>query len=117
MSEQSYYEVLGVSNDASDTDLKKAYRQLSLKYHPDRCSDPDAAHIMQQVNEAYETLSDPQKKQQYDNPNPFGPGGPGGMHGFPGGFQFNMGGFNMGDIFGQMFGGHPGGGFRPQMPS
>ena len=63
---QTFYDILGVPADASDTDLKKAYRQLSLKYHPDRCSDPDAAQTMQKVNEAYETLSDPEARKQYD---------------------------------------------------
>ncbi len=68
-------------------------------HHPDKGGDTAK---FQKIQQAYETLSDPGKKQQYDNPNPFGPGGgmPGGM---PGGFQFHMNGFNVNDIFGQMF--------------
>jgi len=108
-----YYQTLGVAKNATQEDIKKAYRRMAGIHHPDKGGD---TATFQRVQEAYEILSDPQKKQQYDNPNPFGPGH--GMHGgFPGGFQFHMNGFNMGDIFGQMFGGHPGGGFKPQMPS
>jgi DnaJ-class molecular chaperone len=61
-----YYEVLGVSRDANDSAIKKAYRELSYKTHPDRNPSPDASVKMQQLNEAYETLKDPQKKRQYD---------------------------------------------------
>ncbi len=97
MSKKSFYDILGVSSDVSDADLKKAYRQLSLKYHPDRCSDPDAAHMMQQVNEAYETLSDPVLRQQYDNPHMVGGGGhPPDMNMF---FQQMFGGFPFGQMF------------------
>jgi DnaJ-class molecular chaperone len=99
---KSFYEILGVSADASDAELKKAYRQLSLKYHPDRCSDPDAAHIMQQVNEAYETLSDPASRQQYDFSLSHPQGHPPNMDMF---FQQMFGGFP----FAQMFAGGGGG--------
>jgi len=61
-----YYEVLGVPRDATDIAIKKAYRELSFKTHPDRNSSPDASTKMQQYNEAYETLKDPQKRRQYD---------------------------------------------------
>ena len=61
-----YYETLGLTREASDSAIKKAYRELSFKTHPDRNSSPDAAIKMQQINEAYETLKDPQKKRQYD---------------------------------------------------
>jgi DnaJ-class molecular chaperone len=61
-----YYETLGLNRDASESAIKKAYRELSFKTHPDRNSSPDAAIKMQQINEAYETLKDPQKKRQYD---------------------------------------------------
>lgn len=61
-----YYDILGVSRDANDSVIKKAYRELSYKTHPDRNSSPDASVKMQQLNEAYETLKDPQKKRQYD---------------------------------------------------
>ncbi len=96
---QTFYDVLGVSSDASESDLKKAYRQLSLKYHPDRCSDPDAAQMMQKVNEAYETLSDPASRQQYDFSLSHPGGHPPEMDMF---FQHMFGGFP----FAQMFGGN-----------
>ena len=93
-----YYETLGVSKDASETELKKAYKRLSMQHHPDRTGGDDAK--FKQINEAYSTLKDPQKRQQYDNPQPqfaqgFGPGGFQGMGGFEdlfGQFGFNMGG-------------------------
>jgi len=62
-----YYAILGVSRNATDSAIKKAYRELSFNTHPDRNSSPDASTKMQQLNEAYETLKDPQKRQQYDN--------------------------------------------------
>lgn len=99
-----HYTTLGVDKNASPDDIKKAYRKLAGVHHPDKGGD---TAMFQKIQQAYETLSDPQKKQQYDNPNPFGGmhGGPGGFNqGFPGGFQFHMNGFDMGDIFGQMFG-------------
>lgn len=107
-----HYQTLGVAKNATPDDIKKAYRRLAAIHHPDKGGDTAE---FQKVQAAYETLSDPQKKQQYDNPNSFGPQGhPGG---FPGGFSFNMNGFDMNDIFGQMFGGHPGFNSRPQQPS
>ena len=108
-----FYATLGVAKNATPEDIKKAYRRLAAIHHPDKGGDTAE---FQKVQAAYETLSDPQKKQEYDNPNPFGNGG--GFHGgFPGGFSFNMNGFDMNDIFGQMFGGHPGHTGRPQQPS
>lgn len=65
----SYYEVLNVSKDASIDEIKKAYRQLSMKYHPDRNSDQNAATEMGKINEAYETLGDTNKRQMYDMEN------------------------------------------------
>jgi len=67
------YETLGISRDANETAIKKAYRELSYKTHPDRNSSPDAAVKQQQINEAYEILKDPQKKREYDmgGQNPF----------------------------------------------
>ena len=62
----NYYDVLGLSPEASETDIKKAYRQLSFKYHPDRCSDPQAQSKFQAINEAYETLKDAGKRREYD---------------------------------------------------
>jgi molecular chaperone DnaJ len=109
MGKRDYYEVLGVSKDASDTDIKKAYRKLAKKYHPDVSEDPDAERKFKEVQEAYDVLSDSQKRSQYDhfghegaNAN-FGGQGFGGQ-GFGGGFD----GFDFGDIFSAFFGGERG---------
>lgn len=64
-----YYKILGVTSNASEVEIKKAYRQLSYKYHPDKNPDPAVAEQYKLINEAYETLNDPQKKSQYDNRN------------------------------------------------
>ncbi len=110
-----YYQTLGIQRDAGPDEIKKAYRKMAAQHHPDKGGDTAK---FQEVQKAYETLSDPQKKQAYDNPNPFGArGAPDGFNfgqGFPGGFQFNFNGFNINDIFGTAFG-H---GFQqPQPPS
>jgi curved DNA-binding protein len=68
----NYYEILGVSKDASPDDIKKAYRKLSMQYHPDR--NPDGEEMFKKVAEAYEILGDETKRKAYDNPNPFGRG-------------------------------------------
>jgi DnaJ-class molecular chaperone len=114
----NHYEILGVSKDASETDIKKAYRKLSLQYHPDRNPDPEATEKYKSINEAHEILSDPQKRRQYNMELQFG--GNGGMN--MGGMNMggmNMGGMNMGgdinDIFNMMFsgmGGMPMGGMN-----
>jgi DnaJ homolog subfamily B member 4 len=64
--ETNFYNILGVSNTASDAEIKKAYRALSLKYHPDRNPTPDAAKMIRNINDAYETLGDSAKRKQYD---------------------------------------------------
>jgi len=120
MAEQKrdYYEVLGVSKGASDDEIKKAYKKMARKYHPDLNPDnKEAEEKFKEVNEAYEILSDADKKSRYDqfghagvDPN-FGAGGFGG--GFDGGFDFG----DLGDIFGSFFGGGFGGGGRRSNPN
>ncbi|WP_313430682.1 molecular chaperone DnaJ [Siminovitchia terrae] len=102
MSKRDYYEVLGVSEDASKDEIKKAYRKLSKKYHPDINKEPGSDEKFKEITEAYEVLSDDQKKAQYDQ---FGHEGPqGGFGGFGGGADF--GGFSgFEDIFSSFFGG------------
>ena len=103
MAKRDYYEVLGVSKTATDDEIKKAYRSLAKKYHPDVCKEPDAEAKFKEVQEAYEVLSDSTKRQQYDQ---FGHEGPmGGAGGFDG-FNFGGGGFGgFEDIFSSFFGG------------
>lgn len=97
---RDYYEVLGLSKGASDDEIKKAYRKLAKKYHPDVNKEPGAEEKFKEINEAYEVLSDPQKRANYDQ---FGFAGADGQ-GF-GGFS-NMGGFSdLNDIFNAFMGG------------
>lgn len=108
-SKRDYYEVLGVPKDADDAALKKAYRVLAKKYHPDtNPGDAEAEAKFKEASEAYAILSDPQKRQQYDQFGhaAFENGGGAGA----GGFDFNFG--DMGDIFGDIFGDLFGGGRR-----
>lgn len=106
---RDYYEVLGVDKNASDADIKKAFRKMARKYHPDvNPGDAEAEAKFKEANEAYDVLSDAQKRQQYDQfghdaPN-FGAGGFGGG-GFSGGGDFG----DFGDIFNMFFGGGGGG--------
>ncbi|MBE5822183.1 MAG: molecular chaperone DnaJ [Clostridiales bacterium] len=113
---RDYYEVLGVNKNATDDELKRAYRKMAKKYHPDANQDnkEEAEVKFKEVNEAYETLSDKQKRTMYDQfghnaANGFnGTGGFGGFNGFSGGFSGFEGfetDFDMSDIFGSFFGG------------
>lgn len=110
MSKRDYYEVLEISKNASSDEIKKAYRKMALKYHPDKNpGDKEAEEKFKEAAEAYEVLSDENKKARYDQ---FGHAGVGGAGGFGGG-GFG-GGMSMEDIFsqfGDIFGGHFGGGF------
>ena len=120
MAEQKrdYYEVLGVDKGADDATIKKAYRQLAKKYHPDmNPGDKEAEKKFKEASEAYAVLSDPDKRRQYDQfgHSAFEGGGAGG--GF-GGFDFSGADFSdiFGDIFGDFFGGGSRGGARNNGP-
>jgi len=108
MSKRDYYEVLGVTRDTSDRDIKKAYRRMAMKYHPDRNpGDAEAEDKFKEVNEAYEVLSDAQKKAAYDQYGHAGvEQGAGGFGG--GGFEGSFSDI-FGDVFGDIFGGAGGG--------
>lgn len=99
MSKRDYYEVLGVPRDATKQDIKRAYRRLARKYHPDVSKEPNAEEKFKEVKEAYEVLSNDQKRAQYDQ---FGHAGMNGQA-FGGAHDFDFGGF--GDIFDMFFGG------------
>ena len=117
MAKRDFYEILGVAKNASEDDIKKSYRKLAMKYHPDRNPDnKEAEEKFKEVKEAYEMLTNPEKREAYDryghagvDPNMGGGGGGGG---------FGAGGFgDLGDIFGDIFGGGRGrgGGGGPQV--
>jgi len=100
MPKETYYDILGVSKDANDNEIKKAFRALSLKYHPDRNPTEDTTEKFQKIGEAYEVLSDAEKRNQYDNES----------NGIPFGMPFtHMDSMNefqdMNNIFNMMFGG------------
>ena len=113
MSKRDYYEVLGLAKNASEEEIKKAYRKLAMKHHPDRNHGDDhkkSEEHFKEAKEAYEMLSDPQKRAAYDqyghagvDPNLGGRGGAEGFGGFAEAF---------GDIFGDIFGGAAAGGQR-----
>ena len=105
MNNTEYYDRLGVSKDASQDEIKRAYRKMSKKYHPDINKEPGAEEKYKEVQEAYETLSDDQKRAAYDQYGPDGAnagfGGQGGFGGFDGGAGFG----GLEDIFSSVFGG------------
>jgi molecular chaperone DnaJ len=110
MSKRDYYEVLGVARDASETDIKKAYRRVAMKFHPDRNpGDKAAEDKFKEANEAYEVLSDAQKRSAYDQ---FGHAAVDGSAGAGGPGGFGAGGASFSDIFGDVFGDIFGGGGR-----
>lgn len=104
---RDYYGILGVDKDASDTEIKKAYRKLALKYHPDRNpDDAEAAEKFREASDAHEVLSDPEKRRIVDmGGDPMDPAG--GMGGYGGGFG-GFGGGGLGDVFEAFFGGGAG---------
>src|SRR6184192_4406256 len=118
MAKRDFYEILGVAKNASDDDIKKAYRKLAMKHHPDRNPDSKGSEDkFKEAKEAYEMLSDPQKREAYDryghagvDPN-MGGGGFGGAGAGNGGFADAF-----GDIFGDIFGGGRGAGGRSSGP-
>lgn len=101
MAKKDYYDILGVSKTATDDEIKKAYRNLAKKYHPDVSTEPKAEEKFKELQEAYEVLSDQQKREQY---NQFGHEGPSMGQGF-GGFDFGGFGGGFEDILSSMFGG------------
>ncbi|MEI7744564.1 MAG: molecular chaperone DnaJ [Chloroflexota bacterium] len=113
--ERDFYEVLGVERNASDADIKRAFRKLAQQWHPDVNTDPAAADRFKQVNEAYQVLSDAQRRQQYDM---FGRAGVNGGGGAGGGDPFGQAGFGgFSDIFDAFFGGSMAGAGRRARPS
>lgn len=122
MTKRDYYEILGISKNASADEIKKAYRKAAVKYHPDK--EGGNEEKFKEVNEAYEVLKDSSKRQRYDQFGHAGVGGNGGMGGNPfgGGFSgfggnsqnihFDFGDGGLGDIFSQFFGGNMGGNSR-----
>ena len=116
MSKRDYYEVLGVSKNASADELKKAYRKAAVQHHPDKEGGDETK--FKEINEAYEVLKDQQKRQRYDQFGHAGVGGNGGGNGYGGGnpfegfggqnVHFDFGDGGLGDIFGQFFGGGTG---------
>ncbi|MEG2457944.1 MAG: molecular chaperone DnaJ [Bacilli bacterium] len=118
MNKKDYYDVLGVDRNASDDEIKSAFRRLAKKYHPDINKDSDAPEKFKEAQEAYAVLSDKQKRSTYDqvghsgfdqNGNEAGPGGFGGFGGF--GSQGDFGGFDFSSVFDDLFGGDSFGSF------
>ena len=108
MAKRDYYSVLGVGKNATDEEIKKAYRKMAMKYHPDRNpGDKQAEEKFKEVGEAYDVLGDRSKRDAYDRYGHAGVDGMGGMGGGPGAGAGGFGGFAeaFGDIFGDIFGG------------
>ena len=105
MAKKDYYDVLGVSKNATDAEIKSAFRKLAKKYHPDINKDADAPEKFKEAQEAYACLSDKGNREKYDKyghsafENPYGNAGGGAYGGNP------FGGFDFGDIFDEIFGG------------
>src|SRR5438067_4482553 len=100
-----YYKILGVGKNASEAEIKKAYRKLARQYHPDRnAGDKQAEERFKEISQAYDTLSDPGKRKDYDRG-----GGPFGGFGMPGGFDPSSFGGGFSDILSNLFGGGAGG--------
>ncbi len=112
---RDYYEVLGVSRDADEAAIKKAFKRLAIKYHPDHCKEDNAEEKFREINEAYQVLSDPQKRQIYDHSGFAGLEGLGGAGGNP----FTEADFSdiFGGIFGDIFGQGRGSGGSPRRES
>lgn len=104
---KNYYKVLGVDEDASQEEIKKAYRKLAQEWHPDRSDHPDAEDKFKEIGEAYAVLSDEEKRKQYDQFRKYG------RSGGQGGFQFDSEGFDFFDLFQQAGGGRSRGGGQP----
>ena len=107
MGSESYYDVLGVPRNATETDIKKAYRNLAKKYHPDVCKEAGAEEKFKAINEAYAVLSDESKRRQYDQlgHENYTNASKGSYGGGPGGAGFNADFSGFGDIFDSFFGG------------
>jgi len=112
VTERDYYETLGLARGASDADIKRAFRKLAQQWHPDVNKDPVADERFKEINEAYQILSDPQRRQAYDMFGRAGVNGAGGDAGFGAGAGFG----NFGDIFDAFFGGAAGGNARHGRP-
>lgn len=123
MSKKDYYEVLGIDKNASESEIKKAYRKMAMQYHPDKVANEsdkekeEAEHRFKEINDAYQVLSDKQKKEQYDRFGHAAFEGAGGAGSGFGGFGSGFGGFDdIGDIFSSFFGGNQRGGRRKATP-